>query len=69
MDKGVLFLGHMTEPQEKVVVGINGTGIHTAILSPEEALRFAYKLIETVERMGCNLHPDDFEEEVEDPSK
>ena len=71
MEKGVLFLGHMTEPQEKIVIGINGTGIHTAILSPEEAVRFADHLVETVERMGGKVHFDDFEdfeEEVEEPT-
>jgi hypothetical protein len=65
MEKSVLFLGHMTEPEEKVVIGINGPDTHTAILSPEEALRFAYQVIETVERMGGNRHPDDFEEDEE----
>ena len=69
MEKSVLFLGHMTEPQVRIVIGINGPDVHTAILPPEEALRFAYQLIETVERMGCNLHPDDFEEEVEEPTE
>ena len=68
MEKGVLFLGHMTEPQEKIVIGINGTGIHTAILSPEEALRFAENLVETVERMGGKLHFDDFDDEAEEPT-
>ena len=68
MEKPVLFLGHTTEPQEKIVIGINGTGIHTAILSPEEALRFAEHLVETVERMGGKLHFDDFEEEAEEPT-
>ena len=65
MEKSVLFLGHMTEPQERIVIGINGPDIHTAILPLEEALRFAYQLIETVERMGGNRHPDDFEVDEE----
>ena len=65
MEKSVLFLGHMTEPEEKVVIGINGPDTRTAILSPEEALTFAYQVIETVERMGGNRHPDDFEEDEE----
>ncbi len=56
MEKSVLFLGHMTEPEEKVVIGINGPDTHTAILSPEEALRFAYQV---------NRHPDDFGEDEE----
>ena len=63
MEKSVLFLGHMTEPEQKIVIGINGPDIHTAILDPDEALRFAYQVIETVERMGANRHPDDFEED------
>jgi len=53
----------MTEPEQKIVIGINGPDIHTAILDPDEALRFAYQVIETVERMGANRHPDDFEED------
>ena len=65
MEKPVLFLGHTTEPQERIVSGINGPDIHTAILPLEEALRFAYQLIETVERMGGNRHPDDFEVDEE----
>lgn len=68
MEKPVLFLGHTTEPQERIVIGINGPDIHTAILPPEEALRFAYQVIETVERMGGKLHFDDFEEEAEEPT-
>lgn len=59
MEKSVLFLGHMTEPEERIIIGINGQDIHTAILPPDEALRFAYQVIETVERMGGNRHPDD----------
>ena len=59
MEKSVLFLGHMTEPQVRIVIGINGPDVHTAILPPDEALRFAYQVIETVERMGGNQHPDD----------
>ena len=65
MEKSVLFLGHTTEPQKRIVIGINGPGIHTAILPLEEALRFAYQVIETVERMGGNRHLDDFEEDEE----
>jgi hypothetical protein len=49
----------MTDPEEKVIVGIKGTGIHTAILDTDEALRFAYNLIETVERMNGDKHPED----------
>jgi hypothetical protein len=63
MERGVLFLAHMTDPEEKVIVGIKGMGIHTAILDPDEALRFAYNLIETVERMDGNKHPKDTEDE------
>ena len=63
MEKGVLFLAHMTDPEEKVIVGIKGMGIHTAILDLDEALRFAYNLIETVERMEGHLHPDDLDDE------
>ncbi len=58
MEKGVLFLAHMTDPEEKVIVGIKGMGIHTAILDLDEALRFAYNVIETVERMERDKHPE-----------
>ena len=65
MDKGVLYLGHSSDSQEKIIIGIRGTADHVAMVSPEEALRFAYQVIETVERMGGNQHPDDFEEDQE----
>jgi len=61
MERGVLFLAHMTDPEEKVIVGIKGMGIHTAILDTDEALRFAYNLIETVERMNRDKHPEDLD--------
>jgi hypothetical protein len=65
MDKGVLFIGHSSDAQEKIIIGIRGTADHVAMISPEEALRFAYHIIETVEKMGSNRHPDDFEEDEE----
>ncbi len=65
MDKGVLFIGHSSDAQEKIIIGIRGTADHVAMISPEEALRFAYQVIETVERMGGNRHPVDFEEDEE----
>ena len=71
MDKGVLFIGHSSDAQEKIIIGIRGTADHVAMISPEEALRFADHLVETVERMGGKLHFDDFddfEEEVEEPT-
>ena len=66
MDKGVLFIGHSSDAQEKIIIGIRGTADHVAMISPEEALRFAYHVIETVEKMGGKLHFDDFEEEDEE---
>ena len=71
MDKGVLFIGHSSDAQEKIIIGIRGTADHVAMISPEEALRFADHLVETVERMGGKLHFDDFddfEEEAEEPT-
>lgn len=71
MDKGVLFIGHSSDAQEKIIIGIRGTADHVAMISPEEALRFADHLVETVERMGGNLSFDDFddfEKEAEEPT-
>jgi hypothetical protein len=63
MDKGVLFIGHSSDAQEKIIIGIRGTADHVAMISPEEALRFANHIIETVEKMGGKLHLDDFDDE------
>ena len=68
MDKGVLFLAHSTEPKPRIIVGVQGSGVHAAFLSTEEAIRFAENILATVERMEGNLHPDDFEDEVEEPT-
>ncbi len=51
MDKGVLFIGHSSDSEEKIIIGIRGTEDHVAMISTEEALRFAEHLVETVERM------------------
>ena len=59
MERGVLFLGHSSDSQEKIIIGIRGTADHVAMISPDEALRFAYHLIETVERMDENTRPED----------
>jgi len=63
MDKGVLFIGHSSDAQEKIIIGIRGTADHVAMISPDEALRFAYHVIETVEKMEGNEHPDDLDDE------
>jgi hypothetical protein len=71
MDKGVLFIGHSSDAQAKIIIGIRGTADHVAVISPEEALRFAENLVETLEKMGINVRFDDFEdfdEEVEEPT-
>jgi hypothetical protein len=65
MDKGVLFIGHSSDAQEKIIIGIRGTGDHVAMISPEEALRFAYHVIEAVEKMGGHRHFDEPEEDRE----
>lgn len=51
MDKGVLFIGHSSDAQEKIIIGIRGTADHVAMISPEEAVRFAEHILATVERM------------------
>lgn len=51
MDKGVLFLGHSSDAHEKIIIGISGTGNHVAMISPEEAVRFAEHILATVARM------------------
>ena len=69
MDTGVLFLAHSTEPKPRIIVGVQGSGVHTAFLSTEEAVRFAEHILATVERMEGNLHLDDFKEEAEEPTE
>jgi hypothetical protein len=65
MERGVLFLGHSSDSQEKIIIGIRGTADHVAMISPDEALRFAYHVIETVERMEGDKHPEDPDDEEE----
>ena len=62
MDKGVLFLAHSTEPKPRIIVGVQGSGVHTAFLSTEEAVRFAEHILATVERM-------ERDKDEEDPSE
>ena len=69
MDKGVLFLAHSTEHKPRIIVGVQGSGVHTAFLSTEEAVRFAENILATVERMEGNISFDDFDEEVEEPTE
>ena len=59
MEKGVLFLGHSSDEQKKIIIGVRGTADHVAMISPDEALRFAYQVIATVERMNVDKHPED----------
>ena len=68
MDRGVLFIGHSSDSEEKIIIGVRGTADHVAMISPEEAVRFAEHILATVERMGGNLSFDDFEEEAEEPT-
>ena len=68
MDKGVLFLAHSTEPKPRIIVGVQGSGVHTAFLSTEEAVRFAEHILATVERMEKmegNKHPEDPDDDEE----
>jgi hypothetical protein len=38
MKKGALFVGHSVEPDKRILVGIQGTGVHTAVLTIDEAV-------------------------------
>ena len=51
MKKGALFVGHSESPDKRIMVGVKGSGVHTAILTPEEALRLAEHLIATVKKL------------------
>ena len=51
MEKGVLFIGHSSDGKDKVIIGIRGKGDHVAMISKEEAERFARHILATVVRM------------------
>jgi hypothetical protein len=51
MAKGILFIGHSDSPDKRIMVGVKGSGVYTAILTPEEALRLAEHLIATVKKL------------------
>jgi hypothetical protein len=38
MKKGALFVGHSVEPDKRIIVGIQGSGVHTAVLTIDEAV-------------------------------
>ena len=51
MKKGALFVGHSESPDKRIMVGVKGSGVHTAILTPDEALKLAEHLIATVKKL------------------
>ena len=51
MKKGALFVGHSDSPDKRIMVGVKGSGVHTAILTPEEAWRLAEHLMATVKKL------------------
>jgi hypothetical protein len=51
MKKGALFVGHSESPGKRIMVGVKGSRVHTAILTLEEALRLAEHLIATVKKL------------------
>ena len=38
MKKGALFVGHSSEPDKRIIIGVTGSGVHTAILTLDEAV-------------------------------
>lgn len=51
MAKGVLFVGHSDTPDKRIMVGVQGDEVHTAILTLDEALRLAEHLMDTVRKL------------------
>ncbi len=51
MAKGALFVGHSDSPDKRIMVGVKGDDVHTAILTLDEALRLAEHLMETVRKL------------------
>lgn len=51
MKKGALFVGHSESPDKRIMVGVKGSGVHTAILTLDEALKLAEHLIATVKKL------------------
>ena len=48
MKKGALFVGHSVEPDKRILVGIQGTGVHTAVLTIDEAVIHAHQVLAAV---------------------
>ena len=38
MKKGALFVGHSVQPDKRIIIGVTGSGVHTAILTLDEAV-------------------------------
>lgn len=51
MHKGTLFVGHSFTPDKRIMVGMKARGVHTVVLTPEEALRLAEHLTATVKKL------------------
>ena len=48
MKKGALFVGHRVLPDKRIIVGIQETGVHTAILTIDEAVIHAHQVLAAV---------------------
>ena len=38
MKKGSLFVGHSVDPEKRIIIGVTGSGVHTAVLTVDEAV-------------------------------
>ena len=48
MKKGALFVGHRVLPDKRIIVGIQETGVHTAVLTIDEAVIHAHQVLAAV---------------------
>ena len=38
MKKGALFVGHSVQPDKRIIIGVTGSGVYTAVLTVDEAV-------------------------------
>ena len=58
MEKGILFIGHSIEPDKRIIVGVQGAGLHASILTIEEAIKAQEHLMRTIEMLKSNKSPE-----------
>ena len=57
MEKGILFIGHSIEPDKRIIVGVQGAGLHASILTIDEAIKAQEHLMRTIEMLKSSKAP------------